>query len=93
MEFFLRRENASIWAEVQTLAQAKDDDGLHAYVREAQRLTSSQRNVRVATAPAEVEGKSIQPGNLVVMLLVSPIAVHETPSSRSQSQTFAMEGK
>ncbi|WQF78857.1 Putative cytochrome P450, hem peroxidase superfamily, hem peroxidase, animal-type [Colletotrichum destructivum] len=69
MEFFLRRENASIWAEVQTLAQAKDDGGLHAYVREAQRLTSSQRNVRVATAPAEVEGKSIQPGNLVVMLL------------------------
>ncbi|CCF39565.1 linoleate diol synthase [Colletotrichum higginsianum] len=69
MEFFLRRENASIWAEVQTLAQAKDEDGLHAYVREAQRLTSSQRNVRAATAPAEVEGKSIQPGNLVVMLL------------------------
>ncbi|OHW97456.1 linoleate diol synthase [Colletotrichum incanum] len=69
MEFFLRRENASIWAEVQTLAQKKDDAGLHAYVKEAQRLTSSQRNVRVATAPVEVEGKTIQPGNLVVMLL------------------------
>jgi cytochrome P450 len=69
MEFFLRPENASIWAEVQGLAQKNDDAGLHAYVVEAQRLTSSQRNVRVATQLGELEGKSIQPGNLVVMML------------------------
>ncbi|KAF6789665.1 linoleate diol synthase [Colletotrichum sojae] len=69
MEFFLKPENASIWAEVQTMAQKNDDAGLHAYVTEAQRLTSSQRNVRVATAPAELEGKSVKPGDMVVMLL------------------------
>lgn len=73
MEFFLRPENASIWAEVQSLAARDDDAGLHAYVAEAQRLTSTQRNVRVATAPADIEGKKIAPGDLVVMLLVSHI--------------------
>ncbi|TDZ65292.1 Psi-producing oxygenase A [Colletotrichum trifolii] len=69
MDFFLRRDNEAVWAEVQQLAQAKDDAGLHAYVVEAQRLTSSQRNVRVATAAAELEGKTVQPGNVVVMML------------------------
>ncbi|KAI2608367.1 heme peroxidase [Hypoxylon fragiforme] len=69
LEFFLRPENASIWAEIQSMAQKGDDDGIHAYVIEAQRLTTTQRNVRVATKPAEFEGKKIQPGNLVVMML------------------------
>ncbi|KAL0943400.1 linoleate diol synthase [Colletotrichum truncatum] len=69
MEFFLRRENASIWAEVQNMAQKNDDVGLHNYVLEAQRLTTSQRNVRVAVAPGEVDGKKVEKGNLVVMLL------------------------
>uniref|UniRef100_A0A0L0MYV5 linoleate 8R-lipoxygenase n=1 Tax=Tolypocladium ophioglossoides (strain CBS 100239) TaxID=1163406 RepID=A0A0L0MYV5_TOLOC len=69
MDHFLRPENASIWAEVQTLAQKGDDAAIHAYVTEAQRLTSTQRNMRVATQPAELEGKSIQPGNLVVLML------------------------
>lgn len=69
MEFFLRPDNAPIWAEVQSMAQKGDDAGIHAYVAEAQRLTSSQRNVRVATQQTELEGKSIQPGSLVVMML------------------------
>ncbi|KAI0167087.1 heme peroxidase [Hypoxylon sp. FL1284] len=69
MEFFLRPENAAIWAEVQALAARNDETGLHAYVAEAQRLTSSQRNVRVATAAAELEGKKVAPGDLVVMML------------------------
>ncbi|KAI0415155.1 heme peroxidase [Xylaria grammica] len=69
LEFFLRPENASIWAEVQGLTLKGDDAGLHEYVREAQRLTSTQRNVRVAVAPGELEGKQVQPGNAVVMLL------------------------
>ncbi|KAI1427522.1 heme peroxidase [Xylaria sp. FL1777] len=69
LEFFLRKENASIWAEVQALALKGDDAGLHDYVREAQRLTSTQRNMRVAVAPGEVEGKPVQPGNAIVMLL------------------------
>jgi linoleate 10R-lipoxygenase len=71
LEYFLRPENATIWAEVQTIAQKGDDAALHAYVVEAQRITSTQRNVRVATQATELEGKAIQPGNLVVMMLVS----------------------
>ncbi|KAI1312714.1 heme peroxidase [Xylaria venustula] len=69
LEFFLRPEHASIWAEVQSLALKGDDAGLHDYVREAQRLTSSQRNVRIAVAPGELDGKQVQPGSAVVMLL------------------------
>ncbi|CAG9942858.1 unnamed protein product [Clonostachys rosea f. rosea IK726] len=69
LEFFLRPGNASIWAEVQSLAHKGDDETLRAYVIEAQRLTTTQRNMRVATKPVELEGKKIQPGNVVVMLL------------------------
>lgn len=70
MEFFLKPENASIWTEVQTLAQEGDSQKIQAYVMEAQRLTSSQRCMRVAKQPIELEGKTIQPGNYVVMMLV-----------------------
>jgi linoleate 10R-lipoxygenase len=69
MAFFLRPENASIWAQVQGLAQKGDDAGLRDYVREAQRLTTTQRNVRVAIAPGKLDGKDVQPGNLVVLML------------------------
>lgn len=68
---FLRPANASIWSQVQTFFQQGDDAGLHAYVREAQRLTTTQRNVCVAVAPGELEGKLIQPGNAIIMMLVS----------------------
>jgi cytochrome P450 len=76
LAFFLRPENASIWAEVQAVAQKGDEATLHAYVAEAQRLTSSQRNVRVAKTPGEVDGQSIAPGTAVVLMLVSHTASH-----------------
>lgn len=38
-------------------------------MREAQRLTTTQRNVCVAVAPGELEGKLIQPGNAIIMML------------------------
>ncbi|KAI8623543.1 heme peroxidase [Xylariaceae sp. FL1651] len=69
LEYFLRPENASIWAEVQGLAQKGDDTGLHAYVVEALRLTTAERTVRVAVAPGELEGKKVEPGNVVVLML------------------------
>lgn len=72
LSYFLKPENESIWAEVQAIAQKGDDAALHAYVAEAQRLTTSQRNVRIATAPGEIDGQTIQPGTAVVLLLVSP---------------------
>jgi len=71
MEFFLRPGNAAIWAEVQNIAAKGDEAALHAYITEAQRLTSSQRNVRIATETANLEGKPIQKGNVVVLMLVS----------------------
>jgi cytochrome P450 len=69
LAYFLQPENESIWAEVQAIAQKGDDATLHAYVAEAQRMTTSQRNVRIATAPGEIDGQTIQPGTAVVMLL------------------------
>jgi len=69
LSYFLKPENESIWAEVQAIAQKGDDAALHAYVAEAQRLTTSQRNVRIATAPGEIDGQTIQPGTAVVLLL------------------------
>ncbi|KAI0897973.1 heme peroxidase [Annulohypoxylon nitens] len=69
MEFFLRKENEHIWNEVQKLAKDNNDKELYLYVLEAQRLTSTQRNMRVATQPATLDGQTVEPGNLVVMLL------------------------
>ncbi|PHH68129.1 hypothetical protein CDD83_6231 [Cordyceps sp. RAO-2017] len=69
LSFFLDPEHADLWAQVQDLAGKDDDDALRAYVVEAQRLTNPQRNVRIATQPDELEGKKIQPGNLVVLML------------------------
>ncbi|KAM0207497.1 hypothetical protein ACHAQD_012015 [Fusarium lateritium] len=69
LSYFLKPENESIWAEVQAAAQKGDDAALHAYVAEAQRMTTSQRNVRVATAPGEIDGQTIQPGTAVILLL------------------------
>jgi hypothetical protein len=94
MEFFLRPQNASIWAEVQTLAQKGDDTSLSAYVAEAQRLTTPLRNMRIATQATTLEGKSVQPGNLVVMLLVCPrkehigylLPINTTCTGRSRAQ-------
>ncbi|KAI1430665.1 linoleate diol synthase [Xylaria sp. CBS 124048] len=67
LQFFLRKENASIWAEVQTLAQQNDDAGLYAHVKEAYRLSSSQRTLRVAIKPDEFDGHKITPGSLIVL--------------------------
>lgn len=85
MAFFLRPENASIWAEVQTLAQKGDDAGISSYIVEAQRLTTTQRNVRIAAQSTTLEGKSIEPGNAVVMLLGE---AGRNPSEVSNPTTF-----
>jgi linoleate 10R-lipoxygenase len=69
LSFFLLPENKSIWAEVQAIAQKGDEATLHAYVAEAQRMTSSQRNVRVSKGSGEVDGQSITPGTAVVLML------------------------
>ena len=84
LEFFLRPDNASIWAEVQGLAQKKNYAAIKEYVAEAHRLTSSLRNVRVATQATTIEGKEIQPGNLIVLLVVSPISPPKDANSNTE---------
>lgn len=93
MEFFLRPENANIWAEVQNLAEKKDDAGIHAYVVEAQRLTSTQRNMRIATAPAELDGQPVQPGNAIVMLLVSINTLQSIPERQMKDLNHVSRAK
>ncbi|RYP00278.1 hypothetical protein DL763_000889 [Monosporascus cannonballus] len=69
MQFFLLPENTSHWSKVQDLAARNDDQTLRAYVLEALRVTSTQRDVRIATTPATIDGQSINPGSAVVLML------------------------
>ena len=71
MDFFLRPENASIWSEVQNLAQKNDKATLQKYIAEAQRLTSPFRIVRYPTHNTKVEGKSVGPDNVLILNIVS----------------------
>lgn len=71
MEFFLRPENRSIWSQVQDLAHKGDQATLQSYVAEAQRLTSPLRLPRFPTKTMEVGGKSVQPGDVVIVDIVS----------------------
>jgi linoleate 10R-lipoxygenase len=71
MQYFLRPENASIWTEIQGCAKKGDDKSIRDFVMEAQRMTSTQRTLRIATQATEVEGKSIKAGDLVIALIVS----------------------
>lgn len=72
MEFFLRPDNASIWSQVQDLAQKGDTTTLRKYVAEAQRLTSPFRVVRYPSHNTKVEGKSVSPDNVLIVNIVSP---------------------
>ncbi|KAJ6137471.1 Cytochrome P450 [Penicillium samsonianum] len=67
MDFFLRPENGSIWAEVQDLAQKGDAGRLQGYVAEAQRFTSEFRIVRYPASSTQVDSKPVQPGNVVIL--------------------------
>jgi cytochrome P450 len=61
-----------LWQTVQGLAvanNAKSDTLLREYVLEAQRLTSSQRNLRIATTSTSIDGQNINRGDAVLCLL------------------------
>ncbi|KAI5917926.1 heme peroxidase [Camillea tinctor] len=90
MSFFLKPENASIWAEVQVLAQKNDNDAIRAYVIEAQRLTSTQRTMRIAKKQTELEGQMIQPGNFVIMMIG---AAGRNPSEVTDADKFDPQRK
>ncbi|KAB8078973.1 heme peroxidase [Aspergillus leporis] len=71
--YFLQDENSHHWEEIQKLAASSDVNStnktLRQYVLEAQRLTSSQRSIRLCAGKAVIDGQSFEPGNLVVCLL------------------------
>ncbi|EMD84856.1 hypothetical protein COCHEDRAFT_1219837 [Bipolaris maydis C5] len=69
MQFFLNENNKKHWSQVQSIAAAGDDQTLRLYTLEAMRLTTAQRNLRIATQPAMIDGKDIKPGDAVLLLL------------------------
>lgn len=71
MEFFLRPENEKIWSQVQDLASKGDVTAIQSYIFEAQRLTNTLRLARFPTQPTEVEGKSVRPGDILILDAVS----------------------
>lgn len=76
MKYFLRQEKRDIWSQVQGLASKGDIIKLQQYVLEAQHLTCPQRNIRFPAKPTEVEGKSVRPGDVLVLNIVS-LAISE----------------
>lgn len=71
MQFFLLPENEEIWSRVQDLASNGDTARLENYVLEAYRLVSQLRVARFAGQETEIEGKSVRPGDMLVLDVVS----------------------
>jgi hypothetical protein len=72
LKFFLTSGNEKLWSQVQELAATKTSAGeqkLREYVLEAQRLSSTQRNLRICKQATVVEGHKYSPGEPVVCLL------------------------
>ncbi|KAF7625730.1 prostaglandin G/H synthase 2/cyclooxygenase 2, pgh2/cox2 [Aspergillus flavus] len=73
LNYFLQDENSHHWEEIQKLAASSDlessNKSLRQYVLEAQRLTSTQRSIRLCAGKAVIDGQSFEPGNLVICLL------------------------
>lgn len=83
MKFFLSHGNEAIWDQVQSLAtQTTDaaDKRLREYVLEAQRLTSTQRNLRICKQTVTIDGQVFKPGEPVVCLL-GPACMDKTAVS------------
>lgn len=80
LAFFLKEENIEHWRNVQEFAvqsdskdeatRAKADKNLRDYVFEAQRLTSSQRNLRICSRDTMVGASKFSRGDIIVTLFV-----------------------
>ena len=76
MKFFLDHKRIEEWGQVQKFASQDNpaaDRKIREYVLEAQRLTSSQRNLRICKRTTVVDGKTYQPGDALVCLFVSAL--------------------
>lgn len=74
LRFFLQDENSHHWEAIQNLAFSSDfesaDKQLRKYVLEAQRLTSSQRTIRICASETTIDGKTYKPGDVIIILFV-----------------------
>ena len=74
MNYFLQEENSKHWEAIQNLTFSSDpesaDQELRKYVLEAQRLTSTQRDIRACVSETTVDGKTYKPGDVVIALFV-----------------------
>ncbi|KAF1994656.1 heme peroxidase [Amniculicola lignicola CBS 123094] len=72
LKYFLLSENKEHWQAIQGFAEEntpKADAKIKEYVLEAQRLTSTQRNLRICKQPTTINGQKFAPGDAVVCLL------------------------
>ncbi|KAK2731617.1 hypothetical protein FQN57_003270 [Myotisia sp. PD_48] len=92
LEFFLRQDNSHHLREIQALASSSNDLSanrrLRQYVLEAQRLTSSQRDLRFCVAPTTIDGQEFKPGQ-VVFALYGPAC--KDPSKFPNPEEFQLD--
>ncbi|KAK0106849.1 hypothetical protein ONS95_003571 [Cadophora gregata] len=72
LQFYLQPANAELWDKIQDLVASNGpttDSVLKQYVLEAQRLVSTQRNLRICAADTTVEGRKFSKGDTVICLL------------------------
>lgn len=74
LQYFLLDANKELWSKIQDLAKANNDESdkiLKQYVLEVQRLTSSERTLRVVAENVTIDGHTFNKGESVSCLFVS----------------------
>jgi hypothetical protein len=70
----MKKENVKLWAQVQDFAATntpESDRQIREFVIEAQRITSTQRDVRVCVQATTIDGTVFNKGDAAIILLVS----------------------
>ncbi|KAH9213934.1 heme peroxidase [Leptodontidium sp. 2 PMI_412] len=72
LQFYLQPKNAELWDKIQDLVTSSGpttDSVLKQYVLEAQRMVSTQRNLRVCESGTTIDGRKFSKGDTVICLL------------------------
>lgn len=86
LTYFLDPANATTWEQLQKLAASSDESSIpeiRKYVREAQRLTSSQRDVRFCVADTKVGTEEFKKGDKVILMLGIAGKAPNVPDAKS----------
>jgi cytochrome P450 len=78
LQFFLQPGNANLWEQIQDLVTSDSpttDSLLKQYVLEAQRMVSTQRNLRICHSATTIDGQEFKKGDTVICLFVSDISL------------------